>query len=201
MKPLVEPGEHPLEKDFVTTSMIRIRQGTLGGVSTLLKLLHACPEGDQERAQASNQVPKSPAPRQTCQHPCLLCLALPLSKTFKHQVFLKGDVWNHACFLVPFCQTPSSRRLSSRKTSRSRTASSGSWGREEQVGYLLWLIDLHIVIRTWQEEELGRWKQFMKASVHAGIQVRIARAEDDAHWWSERLHLRDPLRPISHGEE
>src|SRR5437763_6599490 len=74
-------------------------------------------------------------------------------------------------------------------------------GREEKVGYPLWLIDLHIVIRTWQEEELGRWKQFMKASGHAGIQVRIARAEDDAHWWSERLHLRDTLRPISHGGE
>src|SRR6184192_3078106 len=41
----------------------------------------------------------------------------------------------------------------------------------------------------------------MKASGHAGIQVRVARAEDDAHWWSERVHLRDPLRPISHGEE
>ncbi len=90
---------------------------------TLLKLLHACPEGDEERAQASNQVTKSPVPRQTCQHPFLLRLALPFSKTFTHQVFLKGDVWNHACFLVPFCQTPSSRRLSSRKTSRSRTAS------------------------------------------------------------------------------
>src|SRR5258708_22832344 len=62
-------------------------------------------------------------------------------------------------------------------------------------------MDLHIVIRTWQEEELGRWKQFMEASGHAGIQVRIARAEDDAHWWSERVHLRDPLHPISHGEE
>ena len=69
------------------------------------------------------------------------------------------------------------------------------------MGYLLWLIDLHIVIRTWQEEELGRWKQFMKASGHADIQVRVARAEDDAHWWSERVHLRDSLRPISHGEE
>ena len=74
-------------------------------------------------------------------------------------------------------------------------------GREKKVGYLLWLIDLHIVIRTWQEEELGRWKQFMKASGHADIQVRITRAEDDAHWWSERVHLRDPLCPISHGEE
>ena len=72
---------------------------------------------------------------------------------------------------------------------------------EEKMGYLLWLIDLHIVIRTGQEEELGRWKQFMKASGHADIQVRIARAEDDAHWWSERVHLRDPLRAISHGEE
>src|SRR5947209_6393110 len=41
----------------------------------------------------------------------------------------------------------------------------------------------------------------MKASGHAGIQVRITRAEDDAHWWSERVHLRDPLRLISHGEE
>src|SRR6266513_5888576 len=74
-------------------------------------------------------------------------------------------------------------------------------GREKKVGHLLWLIDLHIVIRTWQEEELGRWKQFMEASGHAGIQVRIARAEDDAHWWSERVHLRDPLHPIWHGEE
>ena len=69
------------------------------------------------------------------------------------------------------------------------------------MGYLLWLIDLYIVIRIRQEEELGRWKQFMEASGHAGIQVRIARAEDDAHWWSERVHLRDPLHPISHGEE
>ncbi len=67
------------------------------------------------------------------------------------------------------------------------------------MGYLLWLIDLHIVIRTGQEEELGRWKQFMKASGHADIQVRIARAEDDAHWSSERLHLRDHPAPISHG--
>jgi hypothetical protein len=74
-------------------------------------------------------------------------------------------------------------------------------GREKKVGYLLWLIDLHIVIRTWQEEELGRGKQFMKASGHPGIQVRITRAEDDAHWWSERVHLWDPLCPISHGEE
>src|SRR6266496_1499650 len=80
-------------------------------------------------------------------------------------------------------------------------ASCGSWGREKKVGYLLWLIDLHIVICIWQEEELGRWKQFMKASGHPDIQVRVARAEDDAHWWSERLHLRDPLRPISYGEE
>ena len=69
------------------------------------------------------------------------------------------------------------------------------------MGYLLWLIDLHIVMRTWQEEEPRRGKQFMKASGHADVQVRIARAEDDAHRWSERLHLRDPLRPISHGEE
>ena len=69
------------------------------------------------------------------------------------------------------------------------------------MGYLLWLIDLHIVIRTWQEEELGRWKQFMKASGHAGIQVRVARAEDDAHRSAERLHLRDPLRARSHGGE
>src|SRR6266487_6593009 len=90
---------------------------------TLLKLLHACPEGDEERAQASNQVTKSPVPRQTCQHPFLLRLALPLSKTFAHHVFLKGDVWNHACFLVPFYQTTSSRHLSSRKASRSKTAS------------------------------------------------------------------------------
>src|SRR5579859_1693933 len=69
------------------------------------------------------------------------------------------------------------------------------------MGDLLWLIDLHIVIRTRQQVELGRWKQFMKASGHADIQVRIARAEDDAHWSSERVHLRDPLRPISHSEE
>src|SRR6266849_2939722 len=69
------------------------------------------------------------------------------------------------------------------------------------MGDLLWLIDLHIVIRTWQEEELRRGKQFMKAPGHADIQVRVARDEDDAHWWSERLHLRDPLRPISHREE
>jgi len=69
------------------------------------------------------------------------------------------------------------------------------------VGYLLWLIDLYIVIRTWHEKELRRWKQFMKASGYADIQVRVARAEDDAHWWSERVHLRDSLRPISHGEE
>ena len=69
------------------------------------------------------------------------------------------------------------------------------------MGYLLWLIDLHIMIRTWQEEELGGGKQFVKAPGHASIQVRVARAEDDAHWWSERLHLRDPLRAISHGEE
>ena len=69
------------------------------------------------------------------------------------------------------------------------------------MGYLLWLIDLHIVIRTWQEEELRRWKQFMKASGHADVQVRIARAEDDAHRWSERVHLRHPLRAISHREE
>jgi hypothetical protein len=69
------------------------------------------------------------------------------------------------------------------------------------VGDLLWLIDLHIVIRTWQEEELGLWKQFVKASGHADIQVRIARAEDDAHRSAERLHLRDALRAISHGGE
>src|SRR5258707_12625327 len=74
-------------------------------------------------------------------------------------------------------------------------------GREEKMGYLLWLIDLNIVMRTWHEEEIRRWKQFVKASGNAGIQVRVARAEDDAHWSSERLHLRDPLRPISHGEE
>ncbi len=69
------------------------------------------------------------------------------------------------------------------------------------MGDLLWLIDLHIVIRTRQEEELRRWKQFMKAPGHAGIQVRIARAEDDAHRSAERLHLRDLLCPISHGGE
>jgi len=69
------------------------------------------------------------------------------------------------------------------------------------VGYLLWLIDLHIVMRTWHEKEIRCWKQFMKAFGNADIQVRVARAEDDAHWWSERVHLRDPLRPISHGEE
>jgi hypothetical protein len=30
---------------------------------TLLELLHVCPEGDEERAQASNQVPESPVSR------------------------------------------------------------------------------------------------------------------------------------------
>src|SRR5262249_1398605 len=69
------------------------------------------------------------------------------------------------------------------------------------MGDLLWLIDLHIVIRTWQEEELRRRKQFMKAPGNACIQVRIARAEDDAHRSAERLHLRDALRAISHGGE
>ncbi len=69
------------------------------------------------------------------------------------------------------------------------------------MGYLLWLIDLHVVIRTRQEEELGRWKQLMKASGYANIQVRIARAEKDAHWSPERVHLRNPLRTISYGEE
>ena len=69
------------------------------------------------------------------------------------------------------------------------------------MGDLLWLIDLHIVMRTWHEKEIRCWKQFMKAFGNADIQVRVARAEDDAHWWSERVHLRDPLRPISHGEE
>ncbi len=74
---------------------------------TLLKLLHTCPQGDEERAQVSNQVPRSSVLSQTCQYPCLLRLALPLSKTLTHQVFLKIDVWHHACFLVPFYQTSS----------------------------------------------------------------------------------------------
>jgi hypothetical protein len=69
------------------------------------------------------------------------------------------------------------------------------------VCYLLWLIDLHIVMRTWHEEEIRRGKEFVKAFGHAGIQVRVARAEDDPHWSSECVHLRDPLRAISHGEE
>jgi len=57
------------------------------------------------------------------------------------------------------------------------------------------------MIRTWQEEELGGGKQFVKAPGHASIQVRVARAENDAHRSAERLHLRDPLRAISHGGE
>jgi hypothetical protein len=34
---------------------------------------------------------------------------------------------------------------------------------------------------------------------NASIQVRVFRAEDDAHRSSERLHLRDHPAPISHG--
>jgi hypothetical protein len=62
-------------------------------------------------------------PRQIRQHPFLFRLALPSSKTFTQQLFLKGTVWKHACFYVPFCQIPPPHRLSWRKTSRSRIAS------------------------------------------------------------------------------
>ena len=72
--------------------------------------------------------------------------------------------------------------------------------REEKVCYLLWLIYLNIVMRTWHEEEIRRWKQFVKAFGNADIQVRVARAENDPHWSPERVHLRYPLRTISHGE-
>jgi len=53
----------------------------------------------------------------------LFCLALPSSNKITHQMFLKVNVWNHACVHVPFWQIPPSRHLSSRKTSRSRIAS------------------------------------------------------------------------------
>jgi hypothetical protein len=76
----------------------------------------------------------------------------------------------------------------------------GQGCREKKLRYLLWLIYLNIVTRNWREEELRRWKQFVKASGHADIQVRVALAEDDPHWSSERVHLRSPLRTISHGE-
>src|SRR5215467_404431 len=62
-------------------------------------------------------------PRKTRQHPFLFRLALPSSQTFTQQLFLKVHVWNHACVHVPFCQIPPPRRLSWRKTSRSRMAS------------------------------------------------------------------------------
>ncbi len=71
--------------------------------------------------------------------------------------------------------------------------------RENKLCYLLWLIYLNIVMRTWYEKEIRRWKQFVKAHGNACIQVRVARAEDDPHWSSERVHLRYHLRAISHG--
>src|SRR6266700_4284555 len=70
--------------------------------------------------------------------------------------------------------------------------------REKQVRDFLWLIDLNKVIRIRDEEEIRRWEQFVEALGHACIQVRIFRAEDDAHGPSERLHLRDHPGPILH---
>ena len=66
--------------------------------------------------------------------------------------------------------------------------------------YLLWLIYLDIVMRTWHQEEIRRWKKFVKSFGNASIQVRVAFAEDDPHWSSERVHLRYHLRAIPHGE-
>ncbi len=73
--------------------------------------------------------------------------------------------------------------------------------RENKACDLLWLIYLNIVMRTWHEEEIRCWKEFVKTPGDAYIQVWVARAEDDPHWSSERVHLRNPLRPISHSEK
>ncbi len=55
-------------------------------------------------------------------------------------------------------------------------------------------------MRTWHQEEIRRWKKFVKSFGNASIQVRVAFAEDDPHWSSERVHLRYHLRAIPHGE-